>query len=124
MLNRDFEPWQGIPMAIIDCHLRSVVPDDHRFSKRVVKIVIVKQCNPALVDEFKKGLQETRHIDFRYDIVDFTTTDSDQSDLNIEQGTPLKGNSSLMQCIDIVNHALKLEDYRLHRGKIYSKVSE
>ena len=27
-----------------------------------------------------------------------------------------------MQCIDIVNRAMKLEDYRLHRGKIYSKV--
>ena len=29
-----------------------------------------------------------------------------------------------MQCIDIVNHTMKLEDYRLHRGKIYSKVPE
>ena len=29
-----------------------------------------------------------------------------------------------MQCIDIVNHAMKLEDYCLHRGKIYSKVPE
>ena len=29
-----------------------------------------------------------------------------------------------MQCIDIVNRAIKLKDYRLHRGKIYSKVPE
>ena len=29
-----------------------------------------------------------------------------------------------MQCIDIVNRAMRLEDYRLHRGKIYSKVPE
>ena len=29
-----------------------------------------------------------------------------------------------MQCIDIVNRAMKLEDYRLHRRKIYSKVPE
>ena len=93
-------------MAMIDCDVHSVVPDDPRFSKRVVKIVIMKQCNPAVADEFKRGLQKTRHTDFRYDIVDFTTTESDQSDLNSEQGTPLKGNSSLMQCIDIVNRAM------------------
>ena len=124
VFNRDFEPLQGIPMAIIDCDVHSVVPDDPRFSKRVAKIDIMKQCNPAVADEFKMGLQKTRHTDFRYDIVDFTTTESDQSNLNSEQGIPLKGNSSLMQCIDIVNRAMKLEDYRLHRGKIYSKVLE
>ena len=111
-------------MAMIDCNVHSVIPDDPRSSKRVVKIVIMKQCSAAVADEFKRGLQKTRHTDFRYDIVDFTTTESDQSDFNSEQGIPLKGNSSLMQCIDIVNRAMKLEDYRLHRGKIYSKVPE
>ena len=124
VFDRDFEPLQGTPMAKIDCDVHSVVPDDPRFSKRVVKIVIMKQCNPAVADELKRGLQKTRHTDFRYDIVDFTTTESDQSDHNSEQGIPLKGNSSLMQCVDIVNRAIKLEDYRLHRGKIYSKVPE
>ena len=73
---------------------------------------------------FKRGLQKNKTHRFRYDTVDFTNTESDQSDLNSEQGIPLKGNSLLMQCIDIVNRAMKLEDYRLHRGKIYSKVPE
>ena len=41
VFNRDFEPLQGIPMAMIGCDVRSVVPDDPRFSKRVVKIVIM-----------------------------------------------------------------------------------
>ena len=124
VFNRDFEHLQGIPMAMIDCDVHSVVPDDPRFSKRVLKIVIMKQCNPAVADEFKRSLQKTRQTDFRHDIVDFTTTESDQSDLNGEKGIPLKGNSSLMQCVDIVNRAMKLKDYRLHRGKFYSKVPE
>ena len=55
VFNRNFEPLQGIPMAMIDCDVHSVVPDDARFSKRLVKIVIMKQCNPAVADEFQKG---------------------------------------------------------------------
>ena len=112
VFNRDFEPLQGIPTAMIDCDVHSVVPDDPRFSKRVVKIVIMKQCNPAVADEFKRGLQKTRHRDFHDEIVDFTTTESDQNDLNSEQGIPLKGNSSLMQCIDIVNRAIVYKEER------------
>ena len=72
VFNRDFEPLKGIPMAMIDCDVRSVVPDDPRFSKHVVKIVIMKQCNPAVADEFKWGLQKTRHTDFRYGGLSFT----------------------------------------------------
>ena len=58
VFDRDSEPLQGIPMAMIDCDVHSVVPDDPRFSKRVVKIVIMKQCNPAVAEEFKRGLQK------------------------------------------------------------------
>ena len=57
VFNKDFEPLQGIPMAMIDCDVSSVVPDDPRFSKPVAKIVIMKQCSPAVAHEFNRGLQ-------------------------------------------------------------------
>lgn len=114
----NFEPEGGIA-SDQGPHFVHSTPE---FGKKVVKIVLTENCNSNLAAEFKNGLKQITPTKFEYDLVDMTIESTDGF---FQQSTPtFKGSGTLTQCIDIIRRVMDKQDYRLYKGKIFSKVPE